>query len=298
MRLSILIPNYNYDCRALLRELCRQVGGSGDTEIVVADDCSTLPAVADRVGEEAERLGCRYLKAGRNMGRAAIRNTLADNARGQYLLFIDSDAMPDKPSLVADYMALAGQADVVCGTVMSPERCPSASVSLRWVYDHTSMPRFVARRRQRRPYGCFSSFCFMIRRDVFMRVRFDERFAGYGYEDTLFGKALEREGASIIHRDIGCFHLGLEDNRTFLQKVENSNITLLRHSSQIDKAALLLRLARTAGRFGLIGVADWAYRRYGDGMARRLTEAERPSYRLLQFYKLVHLCHLIHKEKS
>jgi len=232
------------------------------------------------------------------MGRAAIRNMLAENACGQYLLFIDSDAMPEKTSFIADYKALMGQADVVCGTVMSPERCPSASVSLRWVYDHTSMPLFVARRRQQRPYGCFSSFCFMIRRDVFQKVRFDENFTGYGYEDTLFGKALERERASILHRDIGCFHLGLEDNATFLKKVEDSNVTLLAHAQEIGDAALLLRLARRMRRFGLIGVADMTYRQFHEAMVRRLTESGSPSYRLLQLYKLVHLCHLIHKEKA
>jgi len=291
--LSVLIPNYNCDCRALIQELSRQASAIGGTEIIVADDCSTLVPMADAVAEEARRLGCRYMAMERNSGRAAVRNALAEAAQGQYLLFIDSDAMPAQSSFLSDYARMAGQADVVCGTVLSPDECPSAEVSLRWVYDHTSMPLFKGERRQRRPYDCFSSFCFMVRRDVFLGIRFDESIRGYGYEDTLFGHALKQAGASIAHRDIGCFHLGLEPNAVFLSKVESSNQTLLRHADKIGDASSLLRMAKKLRRWSLIRPTDFLFRRFAETMRRRLTLSQRPSYKLLQFYKLAHLCHLI-----
>lgn len=297
MELSILIPNYNYDCRDLLRVLSSQTATVDGVEIIVADDCSTNKAMAGCVADEACRLGVRYISMPKNGGRAVVRNALAESAEGQYLLFIDSDAMPAEPTFVADYTRMIGQADVVCGTVMSPEECPSPEVSLRWVYDHTSMPRFVAEKRRERPYDSFSSFCFMIRRDVFMRIRFDESFSGYGYEDTLFGSELKAYGASIVHRDIGCLHLGLEPNLVFMRKVEASNQTLLSNAGKIGQASSLLRMASKLKRLHLVGPAGWLYRCAGSAVRHRLVASARPSYRLLQMYKLLHLCSLIAEER-
>lgn len=291
--LSILIPTYNYDCSALLVELGSQIASHTETEVIVADDCSTQQSIASSVEKMANQLGFRYIKATENHGRAVTRNTLAYAARGQYLLFMDADAMPENHELVSDYLKLIGQSDVVCGTVRSPRRCPSDRVSLRWIYDHTSEPLFEAHRRAQNPYGSFSSFCFMIRRDVFMRIRFDETFVGYGYEDTLFGHALEHEGASICHRDIGCLHLGLESNEIFLDKVRMSNRTLLYHAEQIGNASTLLRYARNMGRWHLLHPTLWLYRLTHRAIERHLIRARRPSYKLLQFYKLIHLCKLM-----
>lgn len=277
----------------MLRELSMQIGDNNEVEIVVADDCSTDAAMARLVMDEAHRLGCRLLKRERNSGRAAIRNALADNAEGQYLLFIDADAMPAEPTFVADYIEKIGQADVVCGTVMSPEECPSAEVSLRWVYDHTSMPRFVAKERRKKPYDSFSSFCFMIRRDVFLQIRFDEDFNGYGYEDTLFGSALKVAGAIIAHYDIGCFHLGLEPNAVFMRKVEASNQTLLSHAEKIGEASSLLRMTKIMQRLGLLRFGNWLFNRCGADTRQNLIGGNPPSYELLQGYKLIHLCHLM-----
>lgn len=293
MLLSILIPTYNYDCCSLLDELNRQIAGDKDIEIVVGDDCSPNQAVAQKVEKEAHRLGFRYIKAKKNKGRAAMRNYLADISEGQYLLFIDADAMPENARLTSDYKSMIGRSDVVCGTVRSPRQCPSYQVSLRWVYDSTSEPLFEAHRRAENPYGSFSSFCFMIRREVFMKIRFDESFVGYGYEDTLFGKALEQEGSTICHRDIGCFHLGLEPNKTFLDKVRASNRTLLAHTEQIGEASTLLRYATKIDRLMLLHAFSWIYSLTHQGIERRLINSSRPSYKLLQFYKLLHLCHLM-----
>lgn len=298
MLLSILIPTYNYDCRALLRELQSEIVGMEDTEIVVADDCSTLSSIADSVRDEAKRLGIRYIQGKRNSGRSAIRNALSDNAHGQYLLFIDADAMPMEHSFVSDYKSMIGRTDVVCGTVMSPYVCPSDKVSLRWVYDHTSMPRFMAASRRKRPFDCFTSFCFMIRHDVFDRIRFDENFMGYGYEDTLFGQALQQIGASIEHCDIGCLHLGLEPNATFLKKVEESNRTLLLHQTEIGQASSLLRMAQKIDRWQFMWLADWAYRHSCKAVSHHLVNSHRPSFSLLQAYKLLHLCHLIQTSRK
>ena len=82
MKLSILIPTYNYDCSHLVLQLLEQQ--PKEAEIIIGDDCSTKPI--------KEISGCRIFRPEHNLGRAAIRNALAREAKGEWLLFIDADA--------------------------------------------------------------------------------------------------------------------------------------------------------------------------------------------------------------
>ena len=84
MKLSVLIPTYNYDCSHLVHQLLEQLPQNGDAEVIVGDDCSTEPL--------SSLSGCRIYRPDHNLGRAAIRNALAREAKGEWLLFIDADA--------------------------------------------------------------------------------------------------------------------------------------------------------------------------------------------------------------
>ena len=91
--LSVLIPVYNRDCSQLVRALQRQamrIEGL-QFEILVADDGSSQEElkVANRAVNQWQ--GCRVVERSTNGGRAVIRNLLAKEARGEYLLFLDSN---------------------------------------------------------------------------------------------------------------------------------------------------------------------------------------------------------------
>ncbi|MDO8342950.1 MAG: glycosyltransferase [Cellvibrio sp.] len=90
--LSILIPVYNveaylYEC---LESIVLQI--LPGVEIITLDDCST-----DRSHQllqefaEDSIVPITILRHDRNRGLSAARNTLLDNARGDYLWFLDSD---------------------------------------------------------------------------------------------------------------------------------------------------------------------------------------------------------------
>ena len=83
MKLSILIPTYNYDCSHLVLQLLEQL--PEDAEIIVGDDCS---AEAIQLTTTDERV--HIYRPEHNLGRASIRNRLAKEAKGEWLLFIDS----------------------------------------------------------------------------------------------------------------------------------------------------------------------------------------------------------------
>ena len=120
MILSVLISTYNYDCSRLLRQLHGQLPAEG--EIILGDDCSTDPDVVRKNREASDLPRVRILRPVRNLGRAGIRNALAREAKGEWLLFIDADAEVRSASFIADYLAATSpyptggeQPLVVCG---------------------------------------------------------------------------------------------------------------------------------------------------------------------------------------
>lgn len=90
--LSVLVPAYN--AAAYLSECVESVFAQGieGVEMVVVDDCSN-----DGCAELLVRLAARWPQAlhvrchGHNRGLSAARNTLLEEARGEYLWFLDAD---------------------------------------------------------------------------------------------------------------------------------------------------------------------------------------------------------------
>ena len=106
--LSILIPTYNYDCYDLVAELHRQASTLNiNFEIIVADECSKteLP----RLPLINQLPNCQLIKPQHNLGRAKIRNFLADQSRFNHLLFLDSDSFPANNDFLKNYVELIPQ---------------------------------------------------------------------------------------------------------------------------------------------------------------------------------------------
>lgn len=90
--LSILIPIYNVE--AYLEDCLNSILNQCTTgiEIIAVDDCSTDGSLAllQRLTKNLS-LPIRLLQHSHNQGLSAARNTLIDNAKGDYLWFLDSD---------------------------------------------------------------------------------------------------------------------------------------------------------------------------------------------------------------
>ena len=90
--ISILIPTFNDDCRGLAGSLMIQAEAIDDLEweIIIADDASTNTALVESLSQLNKLEGFRYIRCNTNLGRSAIRNFLAQEARGEWLLFVDA----------------------------------------------------------------------------------------------------------------------------------------------------------------------------------------------------------------
>lgn len=287
--LSILIPTYDYDCRRLVSDLHAQAEQAGIAyEIIVADDASPTSIYKEK-NREINHLGhCRLIELAENVGRARIRNRLADEAQYEWLLFMDCDAEVISPTFITDYLRHT-DAEVICGGLCHADALPSPAVSLRYAYEKRADKRRAARYRSARPYEQFTPFNFLIRRELFQAIRFDEAIRGYGHEDTLFGIALQHRQAMIRHIDNPLRHVGLEDNSLFLKKTRSALHNLASMEVAMQRHSSLLCVYRLLCRFGLHRfVAAW-FRKHEPRLVAHLTS---PSPRLIMFfiYKLGYYC--------
>lgn len=290
--LSILIPAYNYDCTQLVRDLHQQAEQLGiDYEIIVADDASPIVEYREKNREINALPHCRLVEQEKNLGRARIRNRLAGEARFEWLLFMDADAEVISDSFISDYLKHV-DVDVVCGGLCHAETLPASEVSLRYAYEKRADKRRAARYREQHPYEQFTPFNFMIRREVFLGIRFDETIMEYGHEDTLFGIDLGKRGVRIRHVDNPLCHVGLESNECFLKKscAALRNLALLEDCMQGHSALLQLYGWLRVVRLDRC-VARWFARRE-QRIAECLVNGKAPSVRLFFIYKLGYYCRL------
>ena len=108
--LSILIPTYNDVCTDSVNTLMQQAESIGDLrfEIIVADDASTDENVVEANRAIDRMTNCRYIRRENNVGRAAIRNFLAQEARYEWLLFVDSGMGIVRSDFIFNYLQAEG----------------------------------------------------------------------------------------------------------------------------------------------------------------------------------------------
>lgn len=260
MKLSVLIPTYNYDCSRLVSQLKEQL--PEDAEIIVGDDSPP-----------------------NTLGRAARRNALAREARGEWLLFIDADAEVRSKTFIRDYLQHTGACQVVCGGTGNLPQCPRPEARLRYDYEVKVEKRLSLSYRRKHPYAQFTTFNFLIRRDLFLSICFDETLKEYGHEDTFFGLELKKRGIPILHIDNKLTHLGIEDADEYLRKTETALRTLasmsIEQRQDVRISAFALRLKRRY-LYGFVRVLF----KMTKPMLRANLLGKHPSQLLFTFYKL------------
>lgn len=287
--LSILIPTYNYDCRRLVSDLHQQAEQAGiEYEIIVADDASPEPIYKEKNREINTLLHCRLIELPENVGRARIRNRLADEAQYEWLLFMDCDAEVISPTFITDYLRHT-DAEVVCGGLCHADILPSPTVSLRYAYEKRADKRRAARYRERKPYEQFITFCFMVRASVFHTIRFDDSITEYGHEDTLFGIELEKRGVDIRHIDNPMCQGGIETNEEFLKKTRAALRNLASMESSMQGHSSLLSAYGLLKKFRLHQLAAHWFIKQEQRLTQQLTGSS-PRLPLFFVYKLGYFC--------
>jgi len=225
--LSVLIPVYNYDARPIIRALEKEINGlSFPVEILVMDDQSDE---AYTLYDSHNFNHLKYKVLVQNLGRSKIRNLLAEKASHKYLLFIDVDSLPVHTDFLKSYMDAAEKGYIVCGGTNYTKIAPiEREKYFRWFYGHNRESIDIITRKQN-GFRSFMSNNFLIAKEDFHQIQFNENLSQYGHEDTLFGLDAEKAGLQIKHIDNPVYHTGLEDTNIFLNKSKKAieNLVLI-----------------------------------------------------------------------
>ena len=290
--ISALIPTRNDICLPLVESLVESAGRAGleEFEVVVVDDGSDMEEVKSANKAVGGLPGCRYVEIGRNVGRGAARNRLAGLARYGRLLFLDADNGICDKDFIGRYAAAVGE--VVCGGVAVPDRLPGMEGNLRYAYERSVSNGRTAEARSKRPYCNFTTANFMISRELFGKMPFDECLRSYGYEDVLMGKRLEDAGAVLSHIANPVVFTVFEPNGVFVSKTIQALDNLYAIRDVIGIHSKLLNYCRAMSRIGAARAAYSALSLFKGRMQRNI-EGGNPSVAVFQFYKLYRLLGLM-----
>lgn len=285
MKLSVLIPTYRYDPRPLVKSL--QAILPAEAEILVGDDCSPEDdtCTSDWLDALSHTAGVRLVRHSQNRGAAAMRNTLACEASGDYLLYLDSDGLPLRSSFIDTYLRLLPTDAILCGSICQSPSQLTPDVSLRYKYETAAERRFTAQRRNKNPYQHFRTFNFVIPRRLALQFPFDETVRLSGYEDTLAGRRFEEAGVRILHIENPFLNIGLEKNDVFLQKTERQLRTLHEKARELQGYSSLLSAYGVLRRLHLAGAMK-ALHTWLQKFERRNLLSSQPSIWVFQLYKL------------
>jgi glycosyltransferase involved in cell wall biosynthesis len=142
MILSVIVPVYN--CKGFLPALGETAAAlEGESwELILVDDGSTdgSPALCDAYAQKDPRI--RSLRLERNGGAGAARNRGLQEARGEYLLMLDSDDLFDSDMLERGLEALKDAEAVVWGvTEEVPDKNQASSLCVSAIAPYATKPR-------------------------------------------------------------------------------------------------------------------------------------------------------------
>lgn len=288
--LSILIPTYNYDCYDLVYELHRQATELNiKFEIIVADDCSQIYKEKNKLIQNFSYT--TYIELQENIGRSKIRNFLADNAIYPYLLFMDCDAEVYRKDYISKYIKYCKpNCCIIGGTSYDElENNPKYSLRLKYGRQREANNNYLKR---------FVPFNFLIHKDLFNKIRFNETILGYGHEDSLFGAQLKQH-TNYTNIDNPLIHKGLDENNIFLQKTETAtkNLWILTQNNKykyLIQESSLLQAYYKLKKLHIVNFINILFNITRPILKKQLM-SKNPSLFLFDCYKIGYLCHISNK---
>ncbi len=234
--ISVLIASYNINVVNLVEELHLQLNKANVIfEIICLDDASNSEKNIEN--NKINKLPfCHFEILKKNIGRSAIRNLLATKASYDWLLFLDADVLPTSPKFIANYLKEVekNKYSVFLGGIKY--RDSDDKNLLRWRFGKKSEEVSVSI-RNKDAYKYFFTANFLIKKDFFNVIKFNEDIVDYGYEDLLFSKEIEKNKVKIKHIENEVFHLGIDENNDFIKKTKKAiaNLNFLITKNLIDK---------------------------------------------------------------
>jgi glycosyltransferase involved in cell wall biosynthesis len=283
---SFLIPIYNFCVEELVKTISLQAKNCGISfEVLAYDDCSEK-SFQEKNQSISNLDNVTYKILPQNVGRAKIRNLLAKQSNGEWLMFFDCDVRIEKEDFIKTYLNSRFDCDVICGGTQYEDKAKILQPYLL----HWKNGSIRESNKIRKKNSSFTTNNFFIKKNIFENLIFDENIEGYGHEDTIFGFNLRRLGYRIKDIDNPVVHLGLNTTDKFLSNIESAtkNLYLIYQNYDYKQELQRIPLIRTylkIKRLNLISLYLFFYRLFQPIIIKNLY-SKRPHLRFLDMYKL------------
>jgi hypothetical protein len=218
------------------------------------------------------------------------------------LIFLDCDSEIASDKYIEKYLPYCNTDIVVCGgNIYSEEPPDDPEYLLRWLYGIKKEQRPISVRNIN-VYRSFMTNNFLISKQIFERIQFDESIIKYGHEDTLFGLELKKNSIEVKHINNPVYHIGLEIASEFLRKTSESidNLFTLMNEGKIRpddiKYITLLRVYYILKRLRMIKLFQVFYKFISNAIIRNLLGSN-PGIIAFDLYKLALVSKLMEKRR-
>jgi len=285
--LSILIPVYNYEVTPLVKEVHKQLSFFDIIyEILVFDDQSEQYIKENELINKIPK--CTFKKLSKNIGRSAIRNLLAAEARYHTLLFIDAGTFPENPNFIKSYIDNIAHKVVIGGMTYSKEP-PKKPFKLRWIY---TKKRESISTNQANKNTIICSSNFLIKKEIFSTIKFDESLLKYGCEDIVFFDTISNHHIPIQHIYNPVIHKADDDADTFIKKTEfaiENLIGLINTNKLSYNRYRVSRLYYNLNKIKIDKIVSFIFR-ITRSLLKRNFNSSYPSIVCYDFYRLGYFC--------
>lgn len=176
----------------------------GDYDVVVVDDGSADETWENLQAWQREQAGTMRLQVytQANTGQGIARNHALTHARGELILFIGDDTIPE-PGFVEQHVAKHREIGMPCAVVGYTQwdrEGMKVTPLLEYVNEggHQFGYRYM-RDGSDVPYTCFYTSNVSLPREILGAQPFDPNFRTYGWEDIDLGLRLSRRGLRLIY---------------------------------------------------------------------------------------------------
>lgn len=197
---SVIIPFYNSQ-RTLRRCLLSvQAALREDMEVILVSDGSTDDSVAI-----AAEFPFKLISSSTRSGPATARNKGAEEAKGEYLLFVDADVLLREDTIEKLLETYNERSDIVGVSAIYSDRPVADGLfqefkTIEETYKYSSYTSDE--------YSAFDTHCGSVRSDIFIEIGgFNTAYSGADTEDVEFGHQISRKYKNCINPDIVVDHI-------------------------------------------------------------------------------------------
>lgn len=248
-KITICVPTWKDSADALLCSLAR-MDGATDCTLLIFDDGSLDVDLSRQLTRQILRYPgpARLIVAPKNIGRSHARNRLKALAETDWILFLDADMKPDDADFLTRYIkAIDTQRTpaLIAGGFSLLHAHPTDETRLHALQSATSeCVTAIVRATEPGRYVFTSNI--LAHREILDSIEFDRGFKGWGWEDVDWGLRVAA-AYPIVHIDNPATHLGLDPDKTLIEKYAQSAqnfARLIERHPETMKDTPLFKMAR------------------------------------------------------